>query len=85
MFNARQMETDTTTDEREVLLQRAQEALTLGHRDELNAVRDQLREHREMYPGDEAMQMVEETLIQLDHALGEQSPDSYAYTNQKGQ
>lgn len=85
MQHTHQIETDTTTDEREVLFQRADQSLASNDQDMIRKVRDQLREHREMYQGDEAMQMIEETLIKLDNALGEQSPDTYAYTNEEGQ
>lgn len=75
----KQMETDTTTEEREVLLQRATQALTLGHRHDIEAVRDQLREHREMYGGDEGIGAVNEALQKLDAQLADQSPDTVNY------
>lgn len=85
MSHTHQMESDTTTEEREVLLQRAGEAVSANDRDQIGKVRDQLREHRDMYEGDQAMALIEETLRKLDEALGEESPDSYAYTEQSGQ
>ena len=85
MTHTHQMESDTTTEEREVLLQRAMTALSGTDRHALSAVRDQLREHRDMYEGDQAMALIEETLRKLDEALGEESPDSYAYTENANQ
>jgi hypothetical protein len=84
-MHTHQLETDTTTEEREILLQRATEALDAEDSGKIKAVRDQLREHREMYAGDQAMNLIETTLIKLDSALGEKSPDTYAYTNEEGQ
>ena len=75
----KQMETDTTTEEREILLQRAGEALTLGHRHDLEAVRDQLKEHHHMYEGDEALPLVEQTIAKLEAALADNTPDSVNY------
>ena len=75
-----QMETDTATEEREIIIQRGLAALTLGHRDEIRIARDQLREYREQYDADPAMAFVDENLRKLDAALGEESPDTYAYT-----
>ena len=85
MLHTHQMETDTTTEEREVLLQRAMSALSANDRTQIEAVRSQLREHRDMYEGDQAMALIEETLRKLDDALGEASPDSYAYTEKAAQ
>lgn len=79
MSRTHHAETDTTVEEREILLQRAGEAVTLGHRDKIQAVRDQLREHREMYQADAGLTAVDEQLRRLDAALGEESPDSYRY------
>ena len=85
MLHTKQMETDTTTEEREVLLQRAMSALSANDRTQITAVRAQLREHRDMYEGDQAMALIEETLRNLDEALGEKSPDSYAYGEKASQ
>ena len=85
MTHTHQMESDTTTEEREVLLQRAMSAISANDHHQITAVRDQLREHRDMYEGDQAMALIEETLRKLDAALGEESPDSYAYAESAGQ
>jgi hypothetical protein len=82
--HTRQMETDTTTDEREILLQRAQQALDASDTAKIRVVRDQMREHFEMYQGDEAAPVVAESLRKLDSALGEPSPDAYAYAENDG-
>jgi hypothetical protein len=79
MEKTQQMETDTATEEREVLVQRGVQAMQQGHRDEITIVRDQLREYREQFQGDPAMAFVDENLRKLDTALGEESPDSYRY------
>jgi hypothetical protein len=42
-------------------------------------VRDQLREYREQYQGDPALDAVDDHLRKMDAALGEESPDTYAY------
>lgn len=79
MEHTKQMETDTAVEEREIIIQRALSAMNLGHRDDIRIARDQLREYREQFQGDPAMAFVDDNLRKLDSALGEQSPDSYAY------
>ncbi len=79
MDHTHQMETDTAVEEREILLQRATEAIGAGDGAKLEAARAQLREYREMYQGDPALALVDETLRKLDTAMGESSPDEYAY------
>lgn len=71
-----QMETDTTTDEREALLQAAINARTI---DDARKVRDQIVEHMEMYEGDEGAHVLKEQLTRLEEMLGEHSPSGVSY------
>ena len=63
----RQMETDTVTDEREVLIQRATEANTVS---DARAVIDQIYEHKKMYQADEGVAALDEQLKRLEAMLG---------------
>jgi|GEM_PF-3002260 hypothetical protein len=74
-----QMETDTTTYEREAIIQAAQSALTLGHIEDLRAVRRQILEHMEMYEGDEGLGALEEQLRRVEETIGEQTPPAVQY------
>jgi len=71
-----QMETDTTTEEREVLLQRAISATNLGHLDDMRKVAAQIREHAHMYPADEGLWVLNEQLEKMEVILSADSPDS---------
>jgi hypothetical protein len=71
-----QMETDTTTEEREAILQAAIGARTV---EQARKVRDQIVEHMEMYEGDEGLAPLREQLTRLDQMLGEGTPDSIGY------
>jgi len=71
-----QMETDTTTEEREVLLQRAIAATNLGHLDEMRKVVAQIREHARMYPADEGLWVLNEQLEKMETILSADTPDS---------
>ncbi len=79
MDHTHQIETDTATEEREIIIQRAVAAIKDGDAHQIRAVRDQLREYREQYLGDPALAFVDENLRSLDKALGEESPDEYAF------
>ena len=79
--NTIQMETDTTTYEREALIEKAIEALNLGHLDELRAVSDQMHEHQEMYEGDEGLAALDEQLRRVEAVISEQTPAAVAYMN----
>lgn len=63
----RQMETDTVTEEREVLLQRAMQANTVT---DARAVIDQIYEHKKMYQADEGIAVLDEQLKRLETMLG---------------
>jgi hypothetical protein len=65
--HTRQMETDTVTEEREILLQRAKSA---SNPTEARAVRDQIAEHIELYKADEGVGVLKEQLTKLDTMLG---------------
>jgi hypothetical protein len=69
-----QMETDTTTEEREVLLQRAIEATNLGHRDQMGKIIAQMREHIRMYDGDEGLWVLKEQLEKMEALLTQDAP-----------
>ena len=79
MDHTHQMETDTAAEEREVIIQRGVAAISSGDKHQITAARDQLRQYREMYQGDPALAFVDENLRSLDKALGEESPDEYAF------
>ena len=79
MDRTRQFESDTAVEEREVLLQRAAQALASADAAKTLSARNELREYREQYRGDPALGYVDEQLRKLDAALGERSPDIYAY------
>lgn len=64
----KQMETDTTTEEREVLIQRSKEANTTG---EARALITQIYEHKKMYKGDAGIAALDEQLTRLETMLGE--------------
>ncbi|MBC8135826.1 MAG: hypothetical protein H8F28_08080 [Fibrella sp.] len=64
----RQMETDTVTEEREILVQRAMAANTVT---EARAIRDQIHEHKKMYRADEGVAVLDEQLKRLETMLGE--------------
>ncbi len=66
--HTRQMETDTVTEEREVLIQRASQANTIG---EARKVIDQIYEHKKMYVADHGMPALNEQLARLETMLGE--------------
>ena len=68
MIHTVQMETDTTTIEREVLLQRAIAASTPK---EARQIRDQIIEHIEMYEGDEGVFVLEDQLVRLETMISE--------------
>lgn len=72
MTHTVQMETDTTTEEREVLLQRAIAASTPK---EARQVRDQIIEHIEMYEEDEGVSVLEDQLMRLETMMGESLSD----------
>ena len=61
--HTRQMATDTTVEEREVLLQRA---MTVNTVHDARAVYDQIEEHRKMYQGDEALGMFDAAMARLE-------------------
>ncbi|MBC7806791.1 MAG: hypothetical protein H7145_11635 [Akkermansiaceae bacterium] len=63
----RQMETDTVTEEREVLIQRAGEANTVG---DARKVIDQIYEHKKMYQGDEGVSALDAALARLEGMVG---------------
>lgn len=65
--HTRQMETDTVTEEREILLQRA---LAINTVNEAREVRDQIYEHKKMYQGDEGIAVLDEQLKRLETMLG---------------
>jgi len=79
MDRTRQYESDTAVEEREILLQRAGQAITAGDAAKITIARNELREYREQYLGDPALAAVDDQLRKLDAALGEKSPDVYAY------
>jgi hypothetical protein len=81
MEHTQQFESDTAVEEREILLQRAGQVLASKDLEKTRVVRDQLRDYREQYQGDAALALVDETLRSLDSALGETSPDEYAYAD----
>ncbi len=81
MEHTKQIESDTEVEEREILLQRAGMALEAKDMHMVKIVRDQLRDYREQYLGDPALALVDQTLRSLDRALGETSPDEYAYAD----
>lgn len=64
-----QMESDTTTEERETLFQRADMALAEGTRKTLADVHAQLIEHAAMYEADAAMPTIRKYLHKLNVAL----------------
>lgn len=64
----RQMETDTVTEEREILVQRAIAANTIT---DARAVRDQIYEHKKMYLADEGISVLDEQLKRLETMFGE--------------
>ncbi|MBC8136413.1 MAG: hypothetical protein H8F28_11050 [Fibrella sp.] len=66
--HTRQMETDTVTEEREVLLQRAMAVNTVT---EARAIRDQIYEHKKMYKADAGVAALDEQLKRLETMLGE--------------
>lgn len=65
--HTRQMETDTVTEEREVLLQRATEANTVT---DARAAITQIYEHKKMYQADEGIAALDEQLKRLETMLG---------------
>ncbi len=79
MHETRQMETDTTTDEREVLLQRSIEATNLGHRDEMKVAISQIKEHIHMYGGDEGIAVLQEQLRIMEGIIADDTPNSVRY------
>ena len=74
-----QMETDTVTEEREVLLQRALSAQTPK---EARDVRAQIMEHIAMYEGDEGASVLEDQLLHLETLIGENVPAVIDYSAQ---
>jgi hypothetical protein len=79
MHETRQMETDTTTDEREVILQRAIEATNLGHRDDMKVAINQIKEHMHMYRGDEGIAVLEKQLRIMEELIADDTPNSVRY------
>lgn len=65
--HTRQMETDTVTEEREILVQRAMAVNTVT---DARAVRDQIYEHKKMYQADEGVGVLDEQLKRLETMLG---------------
>lgn len=65
--HTRQMQTDTVTDEREILVQRAMAVNTVN---EARAIRDQIYEHKKMYQADEGVAVLDEQLKRLETMLG---------------
>ena len=74
-----QMETDTVTEEREAILQKALAARTPK---EAQNARDQIMEHIEMYEGDEGASVLEDQLLHLETLIGENTPAAIDYTAQ---
>ncbi|MBC8104556.1 MAG: hypothetical protein H7Z41_18430 [Cytophagales bacterium] len=85
MHETRQMETDTTTEEREVLLQRAIEATNLGHRHDIEVAIRQIKEHIHLYGGDEGIAALQETLKNLEALIADETPESVRYQESAGQ
>lgn len=79
MHETRQMETDTTTTEREVLLQRSIEATNLGHRDEMQEAIKQIEEHIHMYQADEGIAPLKEQLEIMEGMIAGDTPSSVRY------
>jgi hypothetical protein len=73
------METDTTTEEREVILSRAIEATNLGHRDEMEEAIRQIKEHIHMYGGDEGLAPLEKQLRIMEDLIADDTPNSVRY------
>ena len=80
-----QMETDTTTIEREALLQAATKAAASGDQDAIRTARAQIQEHLEMYEADEGLSVLSEELGKLNAALGEETPTSVKYAERESQ
>lgn len=74
-----QIQTDTSTEEREVLLQRAIQATNLGHRDEMKVAIKQIKEHIHMYPGDEAVKPLRDQLEKMEALIEDDTPESVDY------
>ncbi|MES2462711.1 MAG: hypothetical protein V4671_19185 [Armatimonadota bacterium] len=85
MHETRQMETDTTTEEREVILQRAVEATNLGHRDDMKVAISQIKEHIHMYGGDEGIAVLQKQLHIMEELIGDETPDSVRYQENANQ
>jgi hypothetical protein len=79
MHETRQMETDTTTEEREVLLQRSIEATNLGHRDAMQEAIKQIKEHMHMYQADEGIAPLQEQLQIMESLIADDTSSSTRY------
>ncbi len=79
MHETRQMATDTTTDEREVILQRSIEATNLGHRDDMKVAISQIKEHIHMYGGDEGIAPLQKQLRIMEELIADDTADSNRY------
>jgi hypothetical protein len=79
MHETRQMETDTTTEEREVILQRAIEATNLGHRDDMAVAISQIKEHIHMYQGDEGIAPLLKQLRIMEALIADDTANSVRY------
>lgn len=66
--HTRQMETDTVTEEREILIQRAMEANTVTA---ARQIQEQIYEHKKMYQGDHGVAALDEALKRVETMLGE--------------
>ena len=58
---------DTTTEEREILIQRANEANTVG---DARKVIDQIYEHKKMYKADAGIAALDEALARVEGMVG---------------
>ncbi len=79
-----QMETDTTTIEREILLQAAIKAVASSNQHDIKAAQAQIQEHMKMYEADQGMSALQEQLTNLSAALGEETPDRLKYAERAG-
>ena len=65
--HTKQPASDTTVEEREVLIQRAHEANTIG---DARKVIDQIYEHKKMYQADAGMAALDEALARVEGMVG---------------
>jgi hypothetical protein len=73
MHETRQMETDTTTEEREVILQRSIEATNQGDRHGMEVAISQIKEHIHMYTGDEGIAVLQKQLHIMEELISDES------------